>query len=144
MTTFPLMDVDECRRLFSSRPVARLATIGSAGPHLVPIVFAVEGDAIVTAIDHKPKRRTRLQRLVNIERNRRVSVLADHYEHDWERLWWVRADGVATIIDAGPRHRAAIDLLAEKYSHYRDQRPEGPVVTIGVERWSGWRARPAQ
>lgn len=134
------MDSDECRDLLASRPVARLATIGSTGPHVVPIVFAVSDDAIVTTIDHKPKQTLRLQRLVNIERNPRVSVLADHYEQDWDRLWWVRADGAAAIVAGGSRHRNAIDSLVDKYPQYRQRRPDGPVISIRVDRWSGWRA----
>ena len=134
------MTTNECRALLSTQPVARLASIGPGGPHLVPIVFAVDGNRIVTAVDHKPKRTTQLQRLSNIAAEPAVAVLADHYEDDWEQLWWVRADGTATIIDGGPRHAGAIDLLVAKYDQYRDARPEGPVIEIAVRRWTGWSA----
>ena len=61
---------------------------------LVPITFAVvDDDSIVTAVDHKPKRTTRLQRLENIRKNPSVTVLVDHYDDDWSTLWWVRARG---------------------------------------------------
>ena len=37
--------------------VARLATTDPDGrPHLVPIVFALDGDTLYTAVDRKPKR----------------------------------------------------------------------------------------
>src|SRR5579884_3748103 len=86
----------EAIRRFATSPVARLATVGSAGrPHLVPITFALlDSHTLVTAVDHKPKRTRALVRLANIEANPRVSALVDHYEADWERLWWVRADGL--------------------------------------------------
>src|ERR671935_135408 len=88
------MDADEARALLASARVARLATADAEGrPHLVAITFAVDGDEIITAVDHKPKRTVRLRRLANIEANPRVSVLADHYEDDWSGLWWARADG---------------------------------------------------
>ncbi len=36
--------------------VAVLATVGAdAAPHLVPVVFAVEGDTVYTAVDAKRK-----------------------------------------------------------------------------------------
>ena len=50
------MTPHEARSRFVATRVARLATSGPQGPHIVPITFAVEGDTIVTAIDAKPKR----------------------------------------------------------------------------------------
>jgi PPOX class probable F420-dependent enzyme len=123
--------------------VARLATVGVNGsPHLVPICFAVEGDTIYNAVDHKPKRDRRLRRLANVEANARACVLADHYEDaDWSALWWVRADGSARVLDAASAEgRRAVSLLGERYSPYRDIPPQGPVLALDVERWSGWRA----
>src|SRR5207244_611648 len=79
--------------------VARLATIGAGGkPHVVPITFAVDGDTIYFAVDAKPKRTTDLKRLRNIAANSSVSVLVDHYEDDWTKLWWVRVDGTARLL----------------------------------------------
>ena len=121
---------------FAGCRVARLATAGPDGvPHLVPIVFSVLGDLIVTAVDAKPKRTRNLRRLANIAANPRVSVLADHYEDDWSRLWWVRADGVARILESSPVGLAA---LTERYPQYRATPPPGPFLEITVERWSAW------
>ena len=78
-----------------------MATVAEDGsPHPVVHTFAVAGDRIVHAVDHKPKRTTDLKRLANIKANPRVSVLADHYSDQWEELWWVRADGQARILEA--------------------------------------------
>jgi PPOX class probable F420-dependent enzyme len=120
--------------------VARLATADTGGrPHVVPIVFALAGDRIWTAVDDKPKRTRALRRLENARANPRVSVLADHYEEDWGALWWVRADGMARVIDvAEAPHGMA--LLAERYPVYRLRPPAGPVVEIAVQHWSGWSA----
>ena len=96
------MDEAEARALFGEARVARLATVRPDGrPHQVPICFALEGRALLTAVDHKPKRTLALRRLANIAGNPAVSVLADRYDEDWSRLWWVRADGLARI--AAPR-----------------------------------------
>ena len=122
--------------LFATARVARLATVGATGaPHLVPIVFAVAGDVIHTAVDGKPKRHRRLARLANIEREPRVSVLADHYDEDWTALWWVRADGIARIRDAAPDALAA---LTARYPQYAAAPPPGPYLTIEVRNWSAW------
>jgi PPOX class probable F420-dependent enzyme len=136
------MDPDEARALLASARVARLATADAEGrPHLVPITFAVDGDDIVTAVDHKPKRTSGLRRLANIEANPRVSVLADHYEDDWSRLWWARADGLARVADPGSaEHERAVSRLAARYPQYQERRPSDAVILISVSRWSGWRA----
>jgi PPOX class probable F420-dependent enzyme len=139
------MDVDEARRRFSQARVAHLATADRAGqPHVVPIAFAVDGDTVVSAVDHKPKRTTALRRLDNIAQNPRVAVLVDHYSEDWDGLWWVRADGRARLIQAGtPESERALDRLAARYHQYQQRRPTGPVVLIDVERWSGWSGAPS-
>ena len=115
--------------------VARLATVEPNGrPHLVPLCFVLEGDVIYSAVDEKPKRSKRLKRLANIRANPEVCVLVDHYEEDWSRLWWVRVDGPAEVVD----DEDAIDALAAKYAQYRAARPGGPVIAITPERWRSW------
>src|SRR5204862_1297005 len=82
--------------------VARLATTDPDGrPHLVPIVFALDGDTLYTAVDRKPKRSARLRRVENARARPDVTVLVDHYDEDWERLWWIRLRGRARVLDDG-------------------------------------------
>ncbi len=132
--------VDALSRVATAR-VARLATVDEhGGPHIVPIVFAVHEDRLVTAVDHKPKQTTDLKRLRNIRSNQNVSVLVDHYDDDWSHLWWVRIDGRAEVVTAGPGFDAAIATLVEKYQQYRDQVPGGPVVIVTIEQVKSWEA----
>lgn len=130
----------EARRRFAAARVARLATADSAGiPHLVPVTFALDGDAVVFAVDHKPKSSTDLRRLRNIAENPQVSLLADHYTDDWARLWWARADGTALIAPEQDR-ASALRVLCDKYPQYSERPPDGAVVRVEVRRWSGWSA----
>ena len=122
--------------LFATARVARLATVSPGGrPHLVPIVFAVAGDVVHTAVDAKPKRTRNLRRLANIAADPRVTLLADHYDEDWSQLWWVRADGVARILDSAPE---AVAALQSRYPQYRETPPPGPFLEITVSRWTAW------
>jgi PPOX class probable F420-dependent enzyme len=125
---------------FGVARVARLATVGPDGaPHVVPIVFALAGDVIYSAVDAKPKRHHRLRRLANIAHEPRVSVLVDHYADDWSLLWWVRADGVARVLASSA---AALSALRGKYPQYDAVAVEGPFLEIEVRRWSSWSATP--
>ncbi|MFD7078318.1 TIGR03668 family PPOX class F420-dependent oxidoreductase [Nocardioides sp. NPDC057577] len=127
-------DEEWARVRFARARVARLATVSADGtPRVVPIVFALAGGVLMTAVDHKPKSTTRLRRLDDIAANPAVSVLVDEYDDDWDQLWWARADGVASVHES-------YDLapLVAKYADYRERPPAGPVVAVEVTRWSGW------
>jgi len=135
-----LSEEDARQRLVRS-PVGRLATADGEGtPHLVPAVFAVEGDELYVAVDRKPKRGADLRRLRNIRENRRITFLVDHYEDDWSRLWWVRVDGTARVLEDQTAMRRPIELLCAKYPQYGVDLPppDGPVIAVTIERVSGW------
>jgi PPOX class probable F420-dependent enzyme len=136
------LGADEATARFADARVARLATTSEQGqPHVVPIVFAVDGDTIYTAVDWKPKTTRQLRRLENIAANARVAVLVDHYADDWTQLWWARADGAARIA-AGAAEQRALELLSARYVQYVAEPPPGPVVAIDVRAWTGWQAAP--
>lgn len=141
-------------------------------PHLVPIVFARHAGALWSPIDAKPKggeagragagrsaagrgpepaggaeadvaRRTpRLARVANVAAEPRVSVLLDHYDDDWRRLWWIRVDGRATLVGGDPGAEAA---LRAKYPQYRETplyAGAPALLRIEPERRTSWAASP--
>ena len=137
------MDTSEAFERLSNAQVGYLATAGVDGrPHVVPFVFAIEEGRIVSAVDHKPKRSRDLRRLGNIAVNPIVSVLVDHYDTDWNRLWWVRADGRGRIVSEGSLYSDAIAALVAKYRQYQESPPDGPAIVIDIENVTGWRADP--
>jgi PPOX class probable F420-dependent enzyme len=138
------------RASFRRSPVARLATVTPDGvPHVVPVVFAVDqgdqdgrdsAEIVYTAVDAKPKTTQRLRRLANIENNPQASLLVDHYSDDWTQLWWVRADGVATIHHDDEQMQTGYRLLRAKYTQYQSVPLNGPVIAVALRRWSSWHA----
>jgi PPOX class probable F420-dependent enzyme len=121
--------------------VARLATTDPDGrPHLVPIVFALDGDTLYSAVDRKPKRSQNLRRIANARARPDVTILVDHYEEDWDRLWWIRLRGRARVLDGGEEHDRALALLREKYPQYRKQPPGGPVLAVDIMERRQWSA----
>jgi PPOX class probable F420-dependent enzyme len=117
---------------------ARVGRLATSAPRIVPVTFAVVGEAIVHAVDHKPKATRELARVEDLRRDPRASLLVDHYDdEDWSQLWWVRADGTARVLDVAEASEA-VDALVEKYPQYAERRPGGPVVVLDVQRISRW------
>ena len=136
---------DALERLRTAR-VGRIATVTpERRPHVVPFVFALVQDRghprAYWAVDRKPKRSERVQRLRNIEANPAVEFVVDGYDENWGALWWVRASGAGRVVETDDERSAALTSLREKYARYADEPPTGPVVAIDIERVSGWDAR---
>jgi PPOX class probable F420-dependent enzyme len=130
---------EELSRLADAAPIARLATVDPAGnPRVVPCCFALDGDVVYSAVDHKPKRTSRLARLDDTRGNPAVCLVVDHYEDDWSKLWWVRLDGTARVVEDGPERQRGVELLVAKYRQYQERRPTGPVIVIAVAQSRSW------
>lgn len=106
----------------------------------MPICFALAGEVLYSAVDRKPKRSPRLKRLENIRANPAVTVLVDHYEDDWSRLWWVRLRGRGRVLEDGEERARALALLADKYTQYRAEPPVDAVIAIDLDEWREWHA----
>ena len=119
--------------------VARLATIDPDGrPHLVPIVFVLDGQSLYSAVDAKPKRSRKLRRVANARERSAVTVLVDHYEDDWGRLWWVsfRGRGGCSIREwrlSGPSGCSPTSTSSTGASV-----PAARVLAIDILEWRSW------
>ena len=135
----PTLDLAEARGRFAAARVARLATVTPDGrPHLVPIVFALSGNTVYSAVDSKPKRTTALARLENVRAHPAVSLLVDHYSEDWSALWWVRVDGTARILTATPEDREAQGAIDRLKTRYPQQTATNIVLAVDLTSISGW------
>jgi PPOX class probable F420-dependent enzyme len=106
----------------------------------VPIVFALAGETLYSAVDAKPKRARTLRRIENARARPDVTVLVDHYDDDWRRLWWVRLRGRARVLDDGAEAEEALRLLADKYEQYGREPAGLPVLAVDVDEWRSWSA----
>jgi PPOX class probable F420-dependent enzyme len=133
------VDDQTMRARVGDAAVGCLATVTTDGrPHLVPCCFALDGDTLYSAVDHKPKSTRLLRRLANLRANPNAALLVDHYADDWSTLWWVRADGTGRILEDGADLAHAIALLVAKYHQYRDEPPAGPAIALDVTSWRAW------
>ncbi len=128
------------REFLTAQPVGHLATADASGvPHVVPVCFALDGDAVVIVVDEKPKVTTRLKRLRNIEHNPATALVVDVYDTDWSRLRWVMVRGPATIEAAGAESSESLEALRDKYPQYRAMNLAGrPLIRIQPERVNEW------
>jgi PPOX class probable F420-dependent enzyme len=120
--------------------VARLAFLDDDDrPRVLPVTFAVAGDAVWSAIDEKPKRTAQPARLRYLRRRPEAALLVDLYDDDWNRLAWVQLLGRVELVpvESSPEATAA---LAEKYGQYAARTPPGPLLRLTVERALHWRA----
>lgn len=138
-----MIALTEAERTFLERgQVARLATADAGGhPHVIPIVYVVDGDRLYFALDAKPKRvpPERLKRVRNILQNPRVAIVIDSYSEEWDRLVYLLLHGRATLLREGPDHDGALELLRAKYPQYREMSlKKAWVIQVDLERVTSW------
>ena len=122
-------NLDDVRATLESARHGYLSTASAeADPHLQPVVFQVVADSIYIAIDEKPKTTLRLRRLTNIESNPKFALLVDHYDDDWNQLWW--------ILLRGPPKRSGL----ASGNRRKRQRPSPRSVT-SISNTSRWVSR---
>jgi PPOX class probable F420-dependent enzyme len=141
---------DDLESLLHAHRVGHLATADAAGaPHIVPVCFVYDGQAVYSAIDHKPKRLTgyRMKRVRNIVENPQVAFLVHHYDEDWRQLSYVLVRGTASILEGGTEYQRALSLLEARYVQYQERRLTDnaglviKIVPITIGRW-GWQDTP--
>lgn len=121
--------------------MGHLATADRQGrPHCVPVCFAAWQERIYIALDEKPKavEVRRLRRVKNILENPHVSLVVDHYEDDWSKLWFVMVEGSARL-EKLPA--SALKQLREKYPQYRSMQLNLGLV-IQPENLIKWPKKP--
>ena len=142
------MTFSDADRTFAERHrVAHLATADArAAPHVIPICYALVGDAFYFVIDENPKRtRTGLKRLRNIAMNPQVALVIDDYDEDWTRLAYLLVQGRAAIVNDHTEYARALAKLSVRYPQYRSmplKYDTHPMVRIRPHHTHLWRATP--
>jgi PPOX class probable F420-dependent enzyme len=131
---------DWARGLLATERVARLAYLDDDDrPRVLPVTFALVGDAVWSAIDEKPKRTAEPARVRYLARRPEAALVVDAYDEDWTRLAWVQLLGRVDVLPAGDSPDA-MAALAAKYQPYAERTPPGPLLRLTPERALHWRA----
>jgi len=90
------MTAEELDAFLGEQHTCRFATTGPDGPHVAPVWFVWDGQAIwVYSL-------TRSQRWANVSRDPRVAVVVDDGHH-YHELHGVEIEGQATVVGPVPR-----------------------------------------
>ena len=138
---------EDTRRFLDAHRLGHVATVGSDGmPHVMPVCYALDDEAIYFVADAKPKRRParELERLRNVRATGHAALVVDDYDEDWTRLAWVLVRGPAAIVADAALHAGALARLRARYPQYRamplDDPGAHPIVRIEPARVRSWRA----
>ena len=133
------------RAFLDAQRAGRLATADRLGqPHVVPVCYACDGDAVYIVLDEKPKRvpPERLKRVQNILENSQVALVVDRYDDDWSRLAYVLVEGRADLLCSGQaEHARAVILLRARYLQYQLMELDlRPVIAVRPSKIVAWAA----
>ena len=137
----------EVRHFLEAHRVGHLSTAGADGaPHVIPVCYAADAEAVYFVADEKPKRRParELRRLRNLRENPRAALVVDDYDDDWTRLAYVLVRGPTGFVREPAAHAAILRLLRVRYPQYTamalDDPERNPVVRIEPAQVAFWRA----
>ncbi len=137
------------RQFLEAHRVGHLATAGADGaPHVVPVCYALDDEALYFVADQKPKRRParELLRLRNLHANPRAAIVVDDWDEDWTRLAWVLVRGPARVVSDPRAPAPPVGRPRAGYPQYRamalDDPARNPVVRIDPTRVVLWRGSP--
>ena len=112
--------------------LCRMATASKdARPHVVPVIYAVDGEDVVVAVDYKTKK------LKNLRENNKVALVVDDFHPNHA----VMVEGDCEILERGKEYLRLLQLLFGRIESYR-KNPWGegvsPILKIEPTKAVSW------
>jgi len=120
------MGVFSSRQLIflKSHELCRLATASrDAKPHVVPVIYALDGEDIIIAVDYGTKK------LGNLRQNNRVALVVDDYRPNHA----VMVEGECSILERGKEYLRLLQILFDRFEFYRKHpwgEGESPILKV--------------
>ena len=112
--------------------LCRLATASKdARPHVVPVIYALDRDSIVVAVDYGTKK------LKNLRDNPRVALVVDEYSPNGGLM----VEGRCEILERGSEYLRLLKVLFDRFEFYRRNpwgEGESPILKIHPEKCVFW------
>ena len=112
--------------------VCRLATASrDARPHVVPVIYALDGESVVVAVNYGTKK------LRNLRENRKVALVVDDYHPNHA----VMVEGDCEVLEKGKEYLRLLRLLFDRYEYYSKnpwKEGESPILKIKPTKAVSW------
>ena len=104
--------------------LCRLATASMEGvPHVVPVIYALDGEDVIVAVDYGTKK------LGNLRQNRNVALVVDEFKPNKGLM----IEGDCEILERGKEYLRLLQVLFDKFEYYRKNpwgEGESPILRI--------------
>ena len=111
-------------RFLKDHEVCRLATASKdARPHVVPVIYALDGEKIIVAIDYGTKK------LKNIRENGNIALVVDEFNPNRA----VMVEGECEVQERGKEYLRLLQILFDRFAYYRNNpwsEGESPILKI--------------
>ena len=112
--------------------LCRLATASKdARPHVVPVIYALDGEDVVIAIDYGTKK------LGNLRQNNKVALVVDETRPNRA----IMVEGESEIFERGREYLRLLQVLFDRFSYYRNNpwgEGESPILKISPTKAVMW------
>ena len=112
--------------------LCRLATASKEGrPHVVPVIYALDREDVVVAIDYGTKK------LGNLRQNRQVALVVDEFRPNKGLM----IEGDCEILERGKEYLSLLQILFDRFEYYRKNpwgEGESPILRIRPVKASMW------
>jgi len=111
-------------KFLKAHELCRLATASTDGrPHVVPVIYALDGDDVIIAVDYKTKK------LKNLMENPKVALVVDDYRPNGGLM----IEGDCKIFERGKEYLRLLQILFDAFAFYRKNpwgEGESPILKI--------------
>ncbi len=111
-------------KFLKEHELCRMATASrDARPHVVPVIYALDGEDIVIAVDYGTKK------LGNLRQNSKVALVVDDYHPNRA----VMVEGECEIIEKGKEYLRLLKVLFDRFEFYRKHpwgEGESPILKV--------------
>ena len=115
-----------------SHELCRLATASEEGkPHVVPVIYALDGEDVIVAVDYGTKK------LGNLRQNRQVALVVDEFKPNKGLM----IEGDCEILERGKEYLRLLQILFDRFEYYRKNpwgEGESPILRIRPVKAAMW------
>ena len=115
-----------------SHELCRFATVSTdCMPHVTPVVYAMDGENIIIAIDYGTKK------FGNLKQSQKVSLVVDTYRPNAGLM----LQGTCQMFEKGAEYMRLVKILFDRFEFYRKNpwaEGESPILKVVPSKSASW------